>query len=92
LSIITKPLLKLLITPMKTRFTSHVFLFQQILEYQDAISNCYEQQQALHLTSKVSIDQTWVVTQTICDPLLPMVKQCGFESWKFKAFGCCCIH
>jgi hypothetical protein len=27
----------------------------------------------------VSIDQTWVVTQIICDPLLPMFKQCGFE-------------
>jgi hypothetical protein len=27
----------------------------------------------------VLIDQTWVVTQTICDPLLPMVKQYGFE-------------
>jgi hypothetical protein len=38
-------------TPMKTWSTSHVIPFQEMLEYQDAISICYGRQATIHLFS-----------------------------------------
>jgi hypothetical protein len=51
-------------------------LFQEILEFQNAIFICYGQQKTLHLSLRMLVGQTWVVAQcAICDTLLPMVKQ-----------------
>jgi hypothetical protein len=54
----------------------HGSFYSKILEFQNEISICYEQQKKLHSSSRMSIDQTWVVVQcAIYDTLLPMVKQ-----------------
>jgi hypothetical protein len=50
-------------------------LFQKTLDYQDAISICYERQQALHLQFKVLDCQTWSIVQVITYTLMLVVKQ-----------------
>ncbi len=63
-------------TPVKTWFASKVILFKETLEYWNEISICYGWHQALHLSSRVPVGQTWVVVKTIMNILLRVVKQC----------------
>jgi hypothetical protein len=63
-------------TLMKTRFTKKVILFQESLEYWDAINLCYGRQEILDLQGHVPNAQTWVVCKIVCETMLPIVKQC----------------
>ncbi len=56
-----------------------VLFFQHSLKFQDVTFIRYGQQHASYLSLKVSIGQTWAIVQTICDTLLPILKQCVFE-------------
>jgi hypothetical protein len=60
---------------MKTWFVSHVILFQEAVQYQDAILICHGRQVAISLSSQVFTNKTWVITKTIGDALMLVVKQ-----------------
>ena len=62
-------------TPVKTRFASKVILFQETLEYADAINICYAAQ-SLKLQARVPTGVTWAVARTVTETLNPVVKQC----------------
>lgn len=59
---------------MKTMFVSQIILFEETLEFQNVISICYGWQQATHMSSKVHVFHTWVVTQTIANTFFLVVK------------------
>ncbi|KAG0573230.1 hypothetical protein KC19_VG160100 [Ceratodon purpureus] len=62
-------------TPVKTRFASKVVLFQEMLEYADAINICYRGQ-SLKLQERVPSGLTWAVARTVTGTLNAIVKQC----------------
>lgn len=62
-------------TPVKTRFASKVVLFQETLEYADAINICYRRQ-SLKLQERVPSGLTWAVARTVTGTLNAIVKQC----------------
>jgi hypothetical protein len=61
-------------TPMKTRFTSKMILFQETLEYQDAINLCYGRQETQELQGRVPDAHTWAICKLIIETMLPIVK------------------
>ncbi len=74
--IIVSLAIKMLKTPVKTKFASRVILFQETIAYQDAIFICYGWHQMLHLQSRILDCQTWSIVQTITYTLMPIVKKC----------------
>jgi hypothetical protein len=72
--IVARLFAKMLKTLMKTMFVSQIILFQETLEFQNVISICSGWQQATHMSSKVHVFHTWVVTQTITNMFFPIVK------------------
>jgi len=62
-------------TLMKTRFVSKVILFEETLEYADAINIWYEVQ-SLKLQAQVPTGVTWTVARTVTKTLNLVVKQC----------------
>ena len=62
-------------TLVKTRFASCVILFQETLEYRNAINMCYGRE-AAHLQVRVPDGQTWAIAKTVTKTLLPVVEQC----------------
>jgi hypothetical protein len=62
-------------TLVKTRFASKVTLFQETLEYVNAINICYTQQSST-LQVRVPNGLTWAIARTIIETLNPIVHQC----------------
>jgi hypothetical protein len=61
---------------MKTRFVSKVILFQETLEYQNAINLCYERQETQELQGCVPNAHTWAICKVVFETMLLVVKQC----------------
>ncbi len=59
---------------MKTKFASKVILFQETLEYQDAINLCYGRQETLELQGHVLNARTWAIRKMVCETMLPIIK------------------
>ncbi|KAJ7538060.1 hypothetical protein O6H91_11G033100 [Diphasiastrum complanatum] len=62
-------------TPVKTRFASKVILFQETLEFREAIITCYSRQ-SLALQSRVPSPQIWAIAGAVSSTLIPVAKQC----------------
>ncbi len=60
---------------MKIRFSSQVILFQETLEYMNAINMCYGHQ-TTHLQAHVPDGQTWAIVHIMIKMLLLVVNQC----------------
>jgi len=61
-------------TLVKTKFASKVILFQETLEYQNAINFCYGRQETLELQGCVSNAWTWAIRKVICGTMFLIVK------------------
>jgi hypothetical protein len=68
---------KKLKTLVKTHFTSKVIIFQETLEYVNAI-NIYYMQQNSSLQAKVPNGLTWAIAQAITKTLNHGPHQCNF--------------
>lgn len=71
---------------MKIHFASKVRMFQQCLIYQKSIVMCYNCQ-IKALANKIPCAMTWVIIETICEALVPIIiafvvnQCCGY--WLF---------
>ncbi len=58
---------------MKTRFTSQVILFQEIVECMNVMINLCYGRQVMHLQACVLDGQTWAIAHIVTEMLLLMV-------------------
>jgi hypothetical protein len=74
------------ITPMKiimkTKFVNKVIMFEEILNFKQAILLCYGRQKTVTLQQKVLKAQMWVITETIIHCLNLMVTTCAMNQSK----------
>jgi hypothetical protein len=68
-------------TLVKTRFASKIVLYQEMLEYNCAITLCYHRQ-SLHLQVQVPSNSMWATAKTITSILNPIVQQCVLNQTK----------
>jgi len=61
-------------TPMKTRLTNKIILFQETLEYKDAINLCYGSQETLELLKHVLDALMWAICKTLTKTMFFVVK------------------
>jgi len=61
---------------VKTKFANKVILFQETLEYGDAINLCYGRHETLELQGCVPDAYMWAVCKTLTKIMLPIVKKC----------------
>ncbi len=65
---------RLLKTLIKTKFPNKVIMFQETLEYQNAINLCYLKQETHELQPHVPNVQTWAICKIICEVMFHAVK------------------
>jgi hypothetical protein len=63
-------------TPIKTKFANKIVMFQETLEYQNAIDLCYRRQETHELQAHVPNVQTWAICKIICETIFHVVEQC----------------
>jgi hypothetical protein len=63
-------------TPMKIMFVNKMILFQETVEYWDAINFRFGRQETLELQGRIMDAHTWVICKGITKTIIHVVKQC----------------